>query len=40
MSKEETKYDVQNNILESMSTYEELRKLATQKTWARKPKID
>lgn len=40
MHKEETKYDGQSIILESMSTYGELRKLATQKTWAKRPKID
>lgn len=32
VSKEETSYVAQNTLSESMSTYEELRKLATQKT--------
>lgn len=45
MGKEETNYVVQNilseNILsESTRAYEELRKLAAQKTWAKGPKID
>lgn len=40
MGKEETKYVVLNIILESISTYEELRKLATKKAWAKRPKID
>lgn len=36
----EKKYVVQNTVLESTSSYKELRKLATQKTWAERPKID
>lgn len=40
MGKEETNYVVQNILSESTRAYEELRKLAAQKTWAKGPKID
>lgn len=38
VGKEETSYVAQNTLSESMSTYEELRKLATQKTQAKQIK--
>lgn len=40
MGKEETNYVVQNILSDSTRAYEELRKLAAQKTGARGPKID